>query len=170
MLRTGLPATMDFAGTAFEVKAEMDVVMVTIETGDFGGPRDVGGTRDFGPGGEPGNDQGAPLAVAIGMPMSAAERDGISAALGSRYDVVDIRDADEDTAVIVVPPCSRQAIETLRDAFPAAAVLVVEGLSSGSAGPVTMALRAGATGYAVSEPDPSHLARSIRCVRGCEAA
>jgi hypothetical protein len=101
------------------------------------------------------------LTVAIGMPMPDRDRVALESALASGFRVVDIRDAPLDTAIVVVPPCSAHAIETLMVGFPRAKILVVEGPWTILSGPVTSAIRAGAYGYAIGETGPGDLAESI---------
>ncbi|HEX4863047.1 MAG TPA: hypothetical protein VFV02_03190 [Acidimicrobiales bacterium] len=93
--------------------------------------------------------------------MTDRDRAALESALIPRWRVVDIREAPPETAIVVVPPCSAHAIETLMAGFPVAKVLVVEGPSPGLRGPVTGAIRAGAFGYAVGETGPADLAESI---------
>jgi hypothetical protein len=116
-------------------------------------------TRPFGP--APGRRGYRVLTVAIGMPMPDGDRAALEAALAPGFRVVDIRDAPPDTAIVVVPPCSAHAIETLTVGFPLAKILVVEGPWPILSGPVTCAIRAGAYGYAVGETGPGDLAESI---------
>lgn len=113
------------------------------------------------PGPPPGQPGYPVLTVAIGMPMSDRDRAALESALAPPCRVVDIRDAPADAAIVVVPPCSTRAIETLMVGFPRAKVLVVEGPWPILSGPVTNAIRAGAFGYAVGETGPGDLAESI---------
>ena len=113
------------------------------------------------PGPPPGRTGYSVLTVAIGMPMPDRDRAALESALAPRCRVVDIRDAPRDTAILVVPPCSTQAIETLMIGFPRAKILVVEGPWLILSGPVSSAIRAGAFGYAVGETGPGDLAESI---------
>jgi hypothetical protein len=98
----------------------------------------------------------ASITIAVGMPMAPERHQAIVAALGPGYRVVDICVAPEDTALVVVGPCSPGAIRTLTRTFPRAGILVVEGQSSNPAGPVIGALRAGALGYIVAGTEPSY--------------
>lgn len=109
------------------------------------------------------------LTVAIGMPMPGRDRAALESALVPRSRVVDIRDAPPDTAIVVVPPCSTHAIETLMAGFPRAKVLVVEGPWPILCGPVTSAIRAGAFGYVVGETGPDDLAESIAWISDAAA-
>ena len=93
--------------------------------------------------------------------MPGRDRTALESALAPRCRVVDIRDAPADTAIVVVPPCSTHAIETLMVCFPRAKILVVEGPWPILSGPVTSSIRAGAFGYAVGETGPGDLAESI---------
>lgn len=113
------------------------------------------------PGPAPGLPGYRVLTVAIGMPMPDRDRAALESALAPRCRVVDIRDAPPDTAIVVVPPCSTHAIETLMVGFSHAKILVVEGPWPVLSGPVSSAIRAGAFGYAVGEKGPGDLAESI---------
>ena len=109
----------------------------------------------------PGRPGRPAFTVAIGMPMPDRDRVSLESALTPRCRVVDIRDAPPDTAIVVVPRCSAQAIVTVIAGFPRAKVLVIEGPCPVLSGPVTSAIRAGAFGYAVGEVGPGDLAESI---------
>ncbi len=110
-----------------------------------------------------------PVTIAIGMPTSDSERAALATSLGGGCRVVDIREAPPDTAILVVPPCSAHAINSLMDAYPLARVLVLEGPCPPRCGPITRLIRAGAFGYAVSATEPGDLAESINWVRNAAA-
>jgi hypothetical protein len=92
--------------------------------------------------------------VVTAFPMNGAARAVLRRTVGEDVRIVDIRVACGDEELVVSPPVSRQLIEKLKDAFPAARLLVVElddpafGLSFG--GPVARTLDAGADGYCVA--------------------
>jgi hypothetical protein len=100
------------------------------------------------------------ITIALGMPVPVEERNGIAAVLGAAYRVVDICEAPLDTAVVVVGPCSAGAIRALTRTFPDAEVLVVEREASTTTGPVSSALRAGATAYVVTGTEHNQMPAS----------
>ena len=110
-----------------------------------------------------------PVTIAIGMPTSDSERTTLASSLGGGCRVVDIREAPPHTAILVVPPCSAHAINSLMEAYPLARVLVLEGPCPPRCGPITRLIRAGAFGYAVSETELGDLAESINWVRNAAA-
>jgi hypothetical protein len=97
------------------------------------------------------------VTIAIGMPMASEERARIGAAMGPGYQVVDIREAPLDTALVLVGPCSAGAMRMLNRTFPHASVLVLEREASAAGGPVIRALRGGAIAYVVSGAEQNYL-------------
>ena len=92
--------------------------------------------------------------VVTAFPLPSSARTRLRDLLGDDLEVVDIREADGTEAVVIVPSVSRQLIEKLGAAFPAAQVVVMElediehGVHLG--GPVSRAFEAGADGYYVA--------------------
>lgn len=84
--------------------------------------------------------------IAVGFPSEEAERQCLAAAVGARR-IEDIRRAPADATLVLVPPCSPQALRALRRAYPAAAIVVVDEATHPERGAVFRALDAGAAGY-----------------------
>ena len=59
-----------------------------------------------------------PEVVAVGFPLSAEQRQTMAEAMGPGYELEDIRQAPADAALVLVPPCSPQALRALQALFP----------------------------------------------------
>jgi hypothetical protein len=102
--------------------------------------------------------------VATAMKLSQAARGKLSADLGSDYIVLDLDDAPETAEVLLVPPISLQLLDSLRDRFPAARVILAEledqELGVDYRGPVQRMIDAGVEAYLTSTALP-RLARQL---------
>ncbi len=64
--------------------------------------------------------------VAVGFPLNAEQRQTVVEAMGPACELEDIRQAPADAAVVVVSPCSPQALHALQALFPVADIVVVD--------------------------------------------
>ncbi len=67
-----------------------------------------------------------PEVVAVGFPLSAEQRQTMAEAMGPGYELEDIRQAPADAALVLVPPCSPQALRALQALFPNSDIVVVD--------------------------------------------
>lgn len=92
------------------------------------------------------------VVVTFALPPAAGAR--LSELLGAGFELVDIKVSEGDEDIVLVPSSSRQLTGKLRDAFPDAAVLVVEvediAYDVKLGGQVLRTLDAGADGYFVA--------------------
>ncbi len=90
--------------------------------------------------------------VVVAFPLTPSALEALTAALGSDFDVMDIRVAPVESDLVLCRPCSPGAIRSLKRTFPAARVVVVDspaGLAAADlAGPVSRMRCAGADLYA----------------------
>lgn len=92
--------------------------------------------------------------VVITFPLSPGALDHLRETLGDEIELVDVRAADGREDGVLVPSSSRQLIGKMREAFPRAAIFIVEvedprhGVELG--GQVIRSLDAGADGYYVA--------------------
>ena len=93
-------------------------------------------------------------AVVAALPLPDAARTVLAETMGPGYAVFDIRDGHDDADLVLAPPCSPQALEALKRAFPMARVVVVEIedwlLDVSLPGPVLRSLDGGADAYHVA--------------------
>ena len=88
--------------------------------------------------------------VVCAIPLDDEAMDRLATCSATSH-LVDVRDAIDDAAAVLAPPCSPQTLARLQSTYPSAKVLVVEledaelGIELG--GPVTRSLDAGAQGY-----------------------
>ena len=64
--------------------------------------------------------------VAVGFPLSAEQRQTMVEAMGPACEIEDIRQAPADAAMVLVSPCSSQALHALQALFPVADIVVVD--------------------------------------------
>jgi DNA-binding NarL/FixJ family response regulator len=100
------------------------------------------------------NSRRGPKRVVVTFPLPAKAWAQLAETLGDGVELVEIRSADGEEDAVLVPSTSRQLIAKLSNAFPQAAVIVVEvedhdhGVRLG--GQVMRTLDAGADGYYVA--------------------
>ena len=90
------------------------------------------------------------LVIAVGFPTSEVDRRAIADEVGRECRIEDIREAPTDAALVVVRPCSPQALRSLRRSYPAADIVVVDEATHPESGAVHRALEAGANDYATA--------------------
>ena len=88
--------------------------------------------------------------IAVGFPTSELDRAEIAAEFGRPCRIEDIRQAPPDSALVLVPPCSPQALRNLRRSYPGAEIVVVDEAAHPDRGAVYRALEAGASEYATA--------------------
>ena len=99
-------------------------------------------------------DRRRPRRVVVTFPLQPSAWDHLAGMLGDRVELVDVRAADGQEDVVLVPSTSRQLIGKISATFPRAVVMVVEiedsdhGVELG--GQVLRSLDAGAGGYYVA--------------------
>lgn len=93
-----------------------------------------------------------PFTVGMSVPLTPTNRALLEEELGPEYEVIDIRRAPVDVDLLVVPPCSPQAVEGLLRDFPRAQVLVVEDERDPPTGAVERVLAGGAASYSAVTP------------------
>jgi hypothetical protein len=103
--------------------------------------------------------------VVVAFPMTPSAFGALQDALGSDFELIDIRTAPVESDLVVSHPCSPGAIRSLKRTFPAAQVVLVESPGScGSVeltGPVSRLRDAGADMY-MTGASVSLLASAIR--------
>jgi hypothetical protein len=108
-----------------------------------------------------GQDDGKTTVVAIGFPSTAAERAAMREEMGPGYVIEDIRRAPASAQLVLVPPCSPQALRSLQVAYPEADIVVVDEASHPDRGAAFRAINAGAREYATVS-DLLDLGRRLR--------
>lgn len=99
-------------------------------------------------------DRRRPPRVVVTFPLQPSAWDHLAGRLGDQVELVDVRAADGQEDVVLVPSTSRQLIGKISATFPRAVVMVVEvedpdhGVELG--GQVMRSLDAGASGYYVA--------------------
>lgn len=92
--------------------------------------------------------------VVSALPLRRNQLEILGRELGTAFRVVDIRDATDDAAFVLAPPCSPQTIGRLRGSFPSAKIIALELQDDGSGlrvdGPVGRTLTGGASAYFVA--------------------
>ncbi|GLW93528.1 hypothetical protein [Actinokineospora globicatena] len=113
---------------------------------------------------EASDDDGEVTVVATAMKLSSEARAALSAGLGPGYIVLDLHSAPDTADVLLVPPASPQLVESLREMYPKARVVVTEiedrELGISYRGPVRRLLDAGAETYLTPTTIP-RLARQL---------
>jgi antitoxin (DNA-binding transcriptional repressor) of toxin-antitoxin stability system len=121
----------------------------------------------------PSNDEGPRRAglggegvtvVATAMELSDSVRTKLSSELGADFIVLDMHSAPSTADVLLVPPLSLQLLDSLREMFPSARVVLAElddpELGVSYAGPVRRMIDSGVELYLTSTTVP-HLARQL---------
>jgi hypothetical protein len=85
--------------------------------------------------------------VAVGFPLSAEQRQTVVQAMGPGCEIEDIRQAPADAAVVLVSPCSPQALQALQALFPVADIVVVDQAGVPDPDAARRAIGAGARDY-----------------------
>ena len=92
--------------------------------------------------------------VVVTFPLPVAAQRRLAEALGTGFELIDVKQSSGNEDVVLLPSTSRQLVGKLRATFPDAAVLVVEvedvALGVGLGGQVLRTLDAGADGYFVA--------------------
>ena len=102
-----------------------------------------------------------PEVVAIGFPLSAEQRQTMVEAMGSGYELEDIRQAPADATLVLVAPCSPQAVQALQALFPTADIVVVDPDGLPDRDSARRAISAGARDY-VTTSGLGELGRRLR--------
>lgn len=107
--------------------------------------------------------------IAVGFPTSELDRRAIADEVGRECRIEDIRQAPPDAALVLVRPCSPQALRMLRRSYPSADIVVVDEAAHPENGAVHRALEAGATEYATAA-DLHELGHRLRSGGRCARA